>query len=145
MSTTTHVSSLDATVHTTNAWLGRLSELLNEDPEACYAALRGTLHTLRDALTPDEAVDLGAQLPMLVRGVYITGWRPSDTPIRFDRRRFLESIRRAGALQGDRPDPVAAARGTMEVLREHITAGQLDHALGQLPAEVRDLLEPETS
>jgi uncharacterized protein (DUF2267 family) len=132
MSTTTHVTSLDATVHTTNEWLGRLSELLSNDHEDAYAALRGTLHTLRDALDPGEATDLAAQLPMLLRGVFFTGWTPADTPVRFDRRTFLEAVRSRGGLQGDRPDPVAAARATLQVLREKITTGQVEDTLGRL-------------
>jgi uncharacterized protein (DUF2267 family) len=35
------------------------------------------LHVLRDRLTPEQAVHLGAQLPILVRGVYYEGWGAS--------------------------------------------------------------------
>jgi uncharacterized protein (DUF2267 family) len=35
------------------------------------------LHCLRDPLTIDEAVQLGAQLPMLVHGFYYEAWDPT--------------------------------------------------------------------
>jgi len=58
--------------------------------------LRVVLHTLRDRLTPDEAVNLGAQLPMLVRGFYFEGWRPSQTSTRQRTREAFVSDVRAG-------------------------------------------------
>jgi uncharacterized protein (DUF2267 family) len=45
-----------------------------------YAALRAIMHALRDRLTVNEAVQLGAQLPILLRGVYYDGWAPSKAP-----------------------------------------------------------------
>lgn len=48
-----------------------------------YAVLRAVLHQARDRrLTLEEAVDLGAQLPLIVRGIYFEGWQPSQVPHR---------------------------------------------------------------
>ncbi len=44
------------------------------DEAAAYSVLRAVLHQLRDRLTPEEAVDLAAQLPLIVRGIYFEGW-----------------------------------------------------------------------
>jgi uncharacterized protein (DUF2267 family) len=50
-------------------WLNDvMRELAIENGKVAYAVLRGTLHVLRDRLPMEEAVHLGAQLPMLVRG-----------------------------------------------------------------------------
>jgi len=54
--------------------------------------VRAGLHALRDRLIPDEAVDLGAQLPMLVRGMHYEGWKPNATPSDDDRQAFLERV-----------------------------------------------------
>jgi uncharacterized protein (DUF2267 family) len=40
-----------------------------------YAALRPVLHALRDRLTVQEAADLAAQLPLLVKGIFFDGCR----------------------------------------------------------------------
>jgi uncharacterized protein (DUF2267 family) len=54
----------------TEVWLADLLEELNtDDEELALRALRSTLHLLRDRLAAGEALDLGAQLPMLLRGL----------------------------------------------------------------------------
>src|SRR3546814_6955305 len=50
--------------------------------DLAYHALRSVLHALRDRLTLEEAAHLGAQLPMLVRGIYYDSWHPAGMPRR---------------------------------------------------------------
>src|SRR5687767_2291216 len=94
---TTDLDVFDAAVQQANLWLKQVAEELHTDNRReAYLALRGTLHALRDNLVIDEAADLAAQLPMLVRGVFYEGWDPSKTPVR-DRSRdaFVERVGRA--------------------------------------------------
>ena len=51
-----------------------------EAVEAASACLRAALHALRDRIGLENAVHLGAQLPMLLRGAYYEGWHPAATP-----------------------------------------------------------------
>ncbi len=77
----TQVPALDHTVQQTNIWLKTLSKELHiEDRHVAYSALRAVLHVLRDRLTSEQAVHLGAQLPLLVRGIYYDGWRLAARP-----------------------------------------------------------------
>jgi len=50
-----------------------------------YAALRAVLYPLRDRLPVETAVQFGAQLPTIVRGVYYDGWKPVEPLCVFDR------------------------------------------------------------
>jgi uncharacterized protein (DUF2267 family) len=63
MTTTTHVPTLEHSIHQTNGWLGDVAaELDGTDRQYAYRTLRATLHALRDRLTVDEAAQLAAQL-----------------------------------------------------------------------------------
>jgi uncharacterized protein (DUF2267 family) len=65
------VEVFDSTLQKTSQWLNDLMMDMGwQDRQMAYSTLRAVLHTLRDRLTADEAVDLGAQLPMLIRGFY---------------------------------------------------------------------------
>jgi uncharacterized protein (DUF2267 family) len=46
----------------------------------CISGTRGTLPALRDRLPAEEAVDLAAQLPLLVKGMYYDGWTLRISP-----------------------------------------------------------------
>jgi uncharacterized protein (DUF2267 family) len=71
----------DKAMSKSNAWLSDLSyELGSENAHLTLVALRAVLHALRDRLPPDEAVDLAAQMPLIIKGVYFDGWDPSATP-----------------------------------------------------------------
>ena len=68
----------DTTTQKTQVWLNDLMSQLDweDKPQKAYMALRTVLHALRDRLMVEEAVQLGAQLPMLIRGFYYDGWTP---------------------------------------------------------------------
>ena len=93
-------ASLSHAVQLTQQWLKELRDNGDLDDEAAaLSALRAVLHQLRDRLTPEEAVDLAAQLPLIVRGIYFEAWRPARTP----------PPRRRGAVRGS-PRSVQARR-----------------------------------
>ena len=82
------------TIQKTDVWLNDLmSELDWEDrPHKTYMALRTVLHALRDRLPVEEAVQLGAQLPMLIRGFYLRRLEPQrQAAQRATQRRFFGS------------------------------------------------------
>lgn len=140
--TTTGLDVFDATIQQTNEWLGEIAEELHTDNRRhAYLALRGALHALRDNLVVDEAADLAAQLPMLVRGIYYEGWNPSKTPVKDrDRDLFLERV--GGAFERANTDgiyPEPAARAVFRVLSRHVTAGEVNDVRSSLPEEIRAL------
>src|ERR671925_1540833 len=89
---TTGLEVFDTTVQTTNQWLNEISEVIGPDRQRAYDVLRAVLHSLRDRLTVDQAVHLGAQLPMLIRGIYYEGWRPSFEVCKLHRDEFFECV-----------------------------------------------------
>ncbi len=137
----TGLAAFDSTLQSTNVWLKELMEELEWDErQRAYHALRAVLHTIRDRLTIEEVADLGAQLPMLVRGIYYEGWTPSRQPVRRSRRReeFLAPI--ADAFR-DHPEvsPEGVLWAVFKVLERHITPGEIKDVKQLLPETVREL------
>jgi uncharacterized protein (DUF2267 family) len=131
----------DTTVQKTNGWLKDIMSSLGwAERERAYLALRTTLHALRDRLTVDEVAQLGAQLPMLVRGIYYEGWNPGDTPPSAVRHReeFLAHI----ALVFGTDDAESVASAVFGVLSHRISEGEIEDVRQALPAEIRELWRP---
>jgi len=141
MTTTTHIGGLDHSVDQTNIWLAdTASQLGTADRREAYRVLRAFLHAIRDRLTVAEAVDLGAQLPIVLRGVYYQDWRPGR---RVDARGDLDSFLRDFAREGRLSTECTvgfAAEAVLHVLRSHISDGEVDGVLTVLPSDVRNML-----
>jgi uncharacterized protein (DUF2267 family) len=136
----TAIAPIERTVHTTNSWLEELMEELGwQDRLRAYHALRAVLHALRDRLTVAEAADLGAQLPMLIRGLYYEGWTPHGKPVKERKKEdFLAHI--AGALRGHAEIfPEGLAWAVFKVLQRHVSAGEIGDVKHVLPAPIRSL------
>ncbi len=130
------------TIEKTGEWL---DELMGEaglpNAHSAYSVLRAVLHVLRDRLTVQEAVDLGAQLPMLVRGFYYEGWRPAGKPLKY--RHKEEFLRHVAELYPGLADLERehAVRAVFRLLDRHVIGGEIQQVRDQLPAEVRALWE----
>jgi uncharacterized protein (DUF2267 family) len=138
--TITNVAALDRTMKQTEAWLGHIAREMGwEDPQQSYTALRAVLHTLRDRLPPDEAVNLAAQLPMLVRGFYFEGWHPSDRPLRYrDKDEFLARVRSQAPKLAEEETERAVAVVFHELFRE-LDWDEVQERGDATPEDVREL------
>jgi uncharacterized protein (DUF2267 family) len=134
---TSGLEAFDATVQKTNLWLKDLmQELHMEDKQKAYLALRAVLHALRDRLTVVEVAQLGAQLPMLVRGFYYEGWDPTGKPLKVrHQEEFLAQI--GQEVSGDSPARLASA--VFALLARRISDGEIEDVKHVLPAELRNL------
>jgi uncharacterized protein (DUF2267 family) len=135
------VDSIERTVHKTNEWLDQLAaELGTDDTREAWRVLRAFLQVLRERLTVDEAAQLAAQLPHLLRGVFYEGFDPSNEPERIrDRDEFLARFAERARL-GSPDQAEGAAAAATRVLRRHISEGEFDDVLAQLPADIRAVL-----
>jgi uncharacterized protein (DUF2267 family) len=141
-----NIPSLNRSVHKTQVWLKELGERghLDNDQQA-YSVLRAVLHALRDRLTIDEAANFAAQLPMIVRGVYYEGWRPSAAPIKYkDRSEFYDRVRQELRDKSD-VDVVHATNAVFELLSARITAGEMANLREMMPMDLRLLWPTPTS
>jgi len=141
---TTGLEVFDDTVQKTNTWLKEIMETMGPDRRCAYQILRAVLHCLRDRLTVDQAAHLGAQLPMLVRGIYYEAWRPAGKPEKIrSRDEFLAHIARY--FENIRPtDPADAATAVFGVIAHHVDPGEVAKVIEALPKEIRTLWPAHT-
>jgi uncharacterized protein (DUF2267 family) len=138
---TTQVDAIERSVQKTNQWLHELAAELDTDESTAWRVLRAYLHVLRDRLTLDEAAHLAAQLPHLLRGVFYEGFDPGHQPEKIrDRDAFLARLAHRAQL-ADTGEAAVAAVAATRLLRRHVTPGELEDVLSQLPAEIREVLE----
>jgi uncharacterized protein (DUF2267 family) len=136
----TKLAALDTTLQRTHQWLNEImADLAEGDQHLAYGALRAVLHALRDRLTVEEAAHLGAQLPMLIRGLYYDGWSPIGKPAKTHKAEFLEAIRHQFPPNISRPSPEMLARSVFRVLARHISPGEVRDVQSILPKELREL------
>ena len=130
---------LDSSMQKTHEWLNQVEDELGIDNEhAAYAALRATLHAIRDRLPVELVAHFGAELPLLIRGIYYDGWHPSATRLKeAQSMAFSEAMRRE--LQGHNElqhvDEVAQA--VLRVLDQRLEPGQIGNVIEAMPEEAR--------
>lgn len=129
----------DGTVQKTASWLNDLMFELDWEgkPAKTYYALRTVLHALRDRLTVEEAVQLGAQLPMLVRGFYYEGWTLKGKPHKERHKEdFLDHVKAAFKYDVTvRPETVV--RAVFKVLERQTSEGEIEDVKNMLPKSLR--------
>lgn len=135
----TGLEVFDKTLQTTNIWLNEIMDRLGPDRQLAWKALSVVLHKLRDRLPLELSAHLGAQLPLLVRGVYYDQFEPGRIPA--DCRspeEFTEEV--AEWLSDARPvDPADAIAAVFGVLERHLSEGQVAKIRGALPRGIRML------
>jgi len=134
------LESIDHTVQLTHIWINELDARLGWDNKhRSYHLLRSVLQAVRDWLPINEAVDLGAQFPELLRGVYYEHWRPAATPVK-PRHKDDFIARIDDAFKND---PILftseAVTAVFGLLSDNISAGEIDHIRHELPADLRAL------
>jgi uncharacterized protein (DUF2267 family) len=138
--TASKIAAFDTTVQITNAWLNEIMDrLVMNDPQKAYHALRAVLHALRDRLPATHAAAMGAQLPLLVRGIFYEGWHPNRAPVK-DRKKvdFLAHV--ATGFPGvSNAEVEELTRAVLSVLARHISKGEIESVKLTLPSEIRDL------
>ena len=135
-----HLEVLETTVQKTHQWLDAISDRSHLDTHQSYQALRAVLQTLRDRLPANEAAHLAAQLPILIRGIFYEGWRPSDAPDPMDFRLFLQKV--ADKIVTPRSiDPEAMTKHVFGVMRDFLAKGELAKVSRTLPKEFQELFE----
>jgi uncharacterized protein (DUF2267 family) len=131
---------IDNAVADANAWINEVDSRTDwDDKLRSYRLLRQVLHVIRDHLIVDEAAQLGAQLPTLIRGIYFEGWNPSATPV-IERKAagFIDRVQEAFVTDplGDAENAIWAV---IDVLDAHISDGEMKDVKSTFTKKIRAL------
>jgi uncharacterized protein (DUF2267 family) len=143
----TRAHVFDSHLETANTWLAQVMESLelspDERPRALHA-MRAGLHAIRDRLPAAEVVDLGAQLPTLIRGIYYEGWTLANDPRRIRDRAAMIARVKDEMPSDSRLDPVDVLRAVIEMLVEHVSPGEILDVVATLPGPIASLWQDLT-
>jgi uncharacterized protein (DUF2267 family) len=120
------------------------------NPEDISHASRVTtavLHTLRERITVEESMHVIANLPMVLKGIYVDGWKITRDAYHADTLdEFLEevrehSLREPGRDFGGHQMARDTVKAVLHVLRKYVAEGEIRHIKAQLPQGVAALFE----
>ena len=131
--------SIDHAEDSARSWLRAIAHQLDcGDMRTAYLALRAVLHLIRDRLPLPEVVALGAQLPLLIRGIYYEGWRPHTPPPHARHlEEFLGLVERSLDGASERPEPQHVADVVFDQLRARLAPDDLARVVPAMPAGLR--------
>ncbi len=129
--------------HTQKAeeWLNQIEERAgSNDRKKSLAALRATLHRLRDNLPIETVLHFSAQLPLVIKGILVENWHLSEWPIK-DKKIdvFLDGIEED--FHNVDVDVEIWIYSILQVLSSHISPGEVEKIRKVLPRELRELWE----
>lgn len=128
-----------------NEFLNRLAESLGDPDDRDHAArvLRSTLHVIRDHITIEESIQLLAQLPMILKAVYVEGWSTSTriTKLRTIEDFATEVIERDGNSAwrdfSNHEEVIQDIKNVIETLAAYVSSGELEDVFSVLPKEIQ--------
>lgn len=136
-------------VHEVNEYINQLAQDLGHPTEQQRVLIiwRAVMHSIRDRITISESFDLMSALPLIMRGIYTTGWKYTQTPP-YDYHTVEEMKDQVKSLQsqygeqefnwGKSTDEIISI--VLDSLERYFTEGQMEHIRSQLPEEIKSLV-----
>jgi len=130
-----------------NEILKEIAEELKEPGIKLMAAklLRGVMHALRNIIPLEESFQFIAQLPLILKGVYVEGWAPSKKHKKI--KKLDEFVQQVFVLAGLNPvssfvlieSDEEVVKTAIRVLRRHVSPGEIADIRACMPGELLEL------
>lgn len=140
---------LEKHVHEVNEYINQLANDLGhpEEKQRVMIIWRAVMHTIRDRIQISESMDLISPLPMILKGIYTTGWKYTESPP-YDYTTIEQMKIQVKALQNQYGEQEFSwSKSTDEIisivldsLEKYLPEGQMEHIKGQLPQEIKTLV-----
>lgn len=149
------LQNINAMAHNFNKYVQKAEEFVNEvateigDPDDKVRAariLRAVLHAFRNRVTPVESLQLISQLPMLIKAIYVDGWKISNEGRRMRHLNdFIEAVREADGIDNNYDfvtdyEVKEAIQAVFKVIKNHVSEGEIQDIISVLPAELKSLM-----
>lgn len=136
----TGITTIDHAPQVVAEWLNLLQEDLGWPGQSrAYLLLGETRHAVRDFLTVEEAADLSAQLPFLIRGIFFEHWVPAKTAAKVrSLDDFLARVTKAFASD-PLVEPKVAVNAVFALLRRQISPGEYRQVTWAMRNPLRNL------
>lgn len=139
----------DKYVHDANEYFKYLATKLGHPDEQNRVVFiwRAVMHTIRDRIHISESIDLISPLPMILKGMYVEGWKYHDKPL-YDFETLEQMKTQVKALQNkygearfdwSKPtDEIISI--TLESLEKYVPAEQMEQIRNQLPDDIKEVV-----
>ncbi|GGD58270.1 DUF2267 domain-containing protein [Muriicola marianensis] len=120
---------------------------LGKDTEKAGRIFSAIMHALRDIITPQESLQLVAQMPMFMKSAYVNGWTlKKEKPKIKHMEEFVELVRKhdgVAAVNDFGYEDELAERYidiTFIYLRKYISLGELEDIRDGLPKNLKSMI-----
>jgi uncharacterized protein (DUF2267 family) len=125
------------------SFVREVAERIDCEERRAETLIFAVFQELRDRLTPQEADDVAAQLPLSLKMLWKSFDRPNRRVRRVDEPRFLAEVARMAGLE-DEAEGERAVAAVFTVLQEALGSpsgdeGEAWHVLSQLPTDLKRL------
>lgn len=129
-----------------NEFVNRLAARLGDEDNRDRAGrvLRCVLHALRNRLTVEESFQLLAQLPMVIKALYIEGWQPSRYHTKIKTLQDLsEEVMKLDGMSAWRDfsgvsDAMDGIEAVIKTMADYVSAGELHDIIAVLPEDMKE-------
>jgi len=120
------------------------------DENVAGRIVRAVFHALRDQLSPEENLQLLAQLPTVLKGVYVEGWKFSPKHRIRQAGEFFDEVRKhlgTTAAHDLGNDAMARQRisGVFEAMADYVSEGEMEDVCSQLPPDLKKMVVNATT
>ncbi len=127
-----------------------VDELANElgypgDHKLAGRLLRSVLHVLRDRLTIEESFQLISQLPLMIKGLYVEGWKYGSTTKKIKTTgEFIRAVIKEDFPAGHHDifsvkDGENVIRAVFNILKKHVSQGEVEDVIAVMPKNLKPL------
>jgi len=125
------------------SFVRQVAERADCDERRAKTLIFAVFQELRDRITPKEASDVAAQLPMSLKMLWMSFDRPDRKVRRVHEGQFMSEVARMAGLD-DESEAERAVAAVFAVLQEALgspsgTKGEAWHVMSQLPADLKQL------